>query len=77
LYLYNVVFKNVLTGVLILKNSFIMTKLIENQIDENQMIEKELEELYGGGGSALSCPNMTSCSYTQNADEDGQGNVLF
>jgi len=48
-----------------------MSKLIANQIDENQMIEKELEELSGG---CYCSPNYGTSIF---ADEDDQQNVVF
>jgi len=48
-----------------------MTKLIENQIDENQVIENELEEISGG------CNCSSNSSWMIFADEDDQQNVIF
>jgi len=49
-----------------------MTKLIENQIDENQMMEKELEELNGGG-----CFCILGSGNVNGADEDDNENIVF
>jgi len=52
-----------------------MQNLVKSPIDENQLAEKELEELYGGAsnsGCTFSCGKYSSL-----ADEDDQENVVF
>ena len=54
-----------------------MDKLIENQIDESQVVGKELEELYGGSGDCNGIYIECICNSKDWADEDDQENVVF
>ena len=54
-----------------------MNKLIKSQVDESQMNENEIENLYGGSGGCIVKFTCVCDDKWGFADEDDQENVVF